>query len=326
MAVTNLPFIQQQMIRYGMTVYLALGLVGNICNCIIFTRQPYRRTASSIYFLALSFFAIIYLIWAVAPLIYTLNHTDPQTQSLVFCKMRLYGNNALGLFLRYIIVFACADRFFVTRTNVRIRSLNSVSMAIKLVFITCGVCLVIAIHLPILMDIRSGVCGMFGVYNLIYPIYQITLVGILPPILMCIFSILTIRSLHQRHGTQIRVRRRDRYLMRMVIAEVVVNISTSIPYSTNLVYGATTYDIVNKSPARLEIESFISFVTQFLIYLISVAPFYVFMITSKPFRNEFINIVVKCWGKYILRRVRIVPLNQQNNTATINGRMIHGRH
>ncbi len=298
------------MIRYGMTVYLALGLLGNICNCIMFIRQPYRRTPSSIYFLALSIFAIIYLIWSVVPLIYTLNHTDPQTQSVLYCKMRLYVSHVFGQYIRYVVVFACADRFFATRINVRIRALNSVSMAMKLVFILCGVHLVIAIHIPILMNIRNGVCGMFGLYKLIYAIYQITLGAILPPTLMSIFSILTIRSLHQRHGTQVRARQRDRYLMRMVIGEVMVNISTSIPYSANLVYEAATYYVVDKSAQRLEIESFISFATQFLIYLISVAPFYLFMITSKPFRNDFINIVVKCWDKYILRRVRIVPLNQ----------------
>ncbi len=310
MSLTNLPFIRQQMIQYGMTVYLALGLVGNICNCIMFTHYSHRRTASSIYFLALSIFAIIYLIWSIVPFIYTLNHIDPQTQSLFYCKVKIYGSHVLGLFLRYIIVFACADRFFATRTNVRIRSFNSVSMAMKLVFIMCGVWLVIAIHLPIFMTIRGGVCGMFGVYKFIYAIYQITLGGILPPTLMCIFSILTIRSLHQRHGARVRARQRDRYLLRMIVAEVMVNVFTSIPYSANLVYGAATYYIINKSAQRLEIESFISFVTQFLVYLLSVAPFYLFMLTSKPFRNEFINIVVKFWDKYILRRVRIVPLNQ----------------
>jgi len=326
MSVTNLPFIQQQMIRYGMTVYLALGLVGNICNCIMFTRQPYRRTASSIYFLALSIFAIIYLIWSVVPLIYTLNHTDPQTQSLLYCKVRIYVSHVFGQYIRYVVVFACADRFFATRTNVRIRALNSVSMAMKLVFILCGVYLVIAIHLSILMNIISGVCGMFGVYKLIYAIYQITSVAILPPVLMSIFSILTFRSLHKRHGIQARARKRDRYLMRMVIAEVIVNVVTSIPFSINLFYGAVTYYVVDKRTKRREIESFISFLTVFLVYLISVAPFYLFMITSKPFRNEFFNIFVKCWDKYILRRVRIVPLNGKTNTATTNGTPIHEGH
>jgi hypothetical protein len=159
------------------------------------------------------------------------------------------------------------------------------------------------------MDIRYGVCGMFGFYKLIYAIYQIPVVGIIPPVLMCIFSILTFRSLHQRHGGQIRTKQRDRYLMRMVIAEVTVNVVTSIPYSANLIYGAATYYVVDKSAQQLEIESFLNFVAQFVIYLLNVAPFYLFMLTSKAFRNEFINILVKCWNKYILRRTRVVPLN-----------------
>jgi hypothetical protein len=320
MAVTNLPFIQQEMIRYGMTVYFALGLLGNIFNCIMFTRRSYRRTPSSIYFLALSIFAIIYLIWSIVPLLYTLNHTDPQTQSLVYCKLRLYGSVTLGQLLRYIVVLACTDRFFVTRTNIRIRSLNSVQVAIKLIFIIFAVWLVACIHIPILMTIKGGVCGMFGSYKLIYTIYQITLVGILPPVLMCIFSTLTIRSLHRRHGDQIRAKQRDRDFMRMIVAEVMINIFTSIPYSANLVYGVITNNVAGKSAQRLEIESFIFFLTQFLIYLISVTPFYLFILTSKPFRNEFINLFVKCQHNFLLRQNRIVPSNEHKMTATINGK------
>jgi hypothetical protein len=98
--------------------------------------------------------------------------------------------------------------------------------------------------------------------------------------------------------------------MRMVIAEVTVNIFTSIPYSSYLVYGAVTYHVVDKSTQRLHIEAFISFLTIFLIYLINAAPFYLFILTSKTFRNEFISILVKCWNKCILRQARIVPLNE----------------
>ena len=261
----------------------------------------------------------MYLIWSVTPFIYTLNHIDPQTQSLIYCKVRLYGSHVFGLCIRYIVVFACVDRFFVTRTNVRIRALSSPQIAIKFVFIICIACFVVGIHIPIFMDIRNSVCGMFGLYKLIYAIYLITLFCILPTILMIIFSTLAMHSFHRRHGNQIHARERDRDFMRMVIAVVMVSIFTSIPYSANLIYGAVTYNIVDKSAQRLEIEAFIIFVTQFLIYFISVTPFYIFILTSKPFRNEFINIFVKCWKKCIVRRVRIIPVNDQNVMATING-------
>ncbi|CAF3718921.1 unnamed protein product [Adineta steineri] len=310
MAVPNLLSIQQNMIRYGMAIYVALGIIGNICNCIIFTKSTYRRTSSSTYFLSLSIISIIYLIWSTFPLFYTLDHQDLQTQSLFYCKTRLYVGHCLGQCMRYIVVFACIDRYIITRVNVHIRSLSSVQMAMKIVYIIIIVYFIISIHIPILMDIRGGVCGMFSLYKLIYAIYQITLAGILPPLLMIIFSALTIRSLQYRHGTQRRAKQRDRYLLRMVIAEVMVNVFTSVPYSANLVYGAAIYYVVGESSARLEIETFITFITQFLIYLIAVAPFYLFILTAKPFRNEFINLLFKFWNRYIGRHVRIIPLNE----------------
>jgi hypothetical protein len=322
MAVTNLPFIQQQMIRYGMTVYLALGLMGNIFNCIMFTRCSFRHAPSSVYFLSLSIFAIVYLVWSVFPQIYALDHTDPQTQSLVYCKIRLYGSLVLGQCLRYTIVFACIDRFVVTRTNVRIRSLNSVQVAIKLIFIIFVVWLVACIHMPFFMEIRGGVCGMFGSYKLIYAIYQISLAGILPPVLMIVFSILTIRSRHHPHVNQVRARQKDRDFMRMVVAEAMVNILTAIPYASNLVYGVATYYVVDKSVQRLEIEAFISFVTQYVIMLISVVPFYVFILTSKTFQNEFIGLLVKGWDTLTLQRHRVIPLNQENISATIDDKKL----
>ncbi len=237
MPVTNLPSIKQEMVRYGMSIYFTLGIVGNICNCIMFTRPIYRRSASSIYLLSLSIFDIMYLIWSMFPLFYTLNHTDLQSQSLFYCKMRLYISHILGQCIRYVVVFACIDRYIVSQPNTRLRSLNSVQMALKLVLIMCIVWSVAALHIPILIDIRDGICGMFDLYQLVYGFYRIILSGILPPVLMSIFGVLTIRSLHQRHGARKHARQRDRYLMRMLIAEVVVNIFTSIPFSANLIYG-----------------------------------------------------------------------------------------
>lgn len=135
MASTNLPFIRQEMIRYGMTTYLALGLFGNICNGIVFTRSAYRGVPSSVYFLALSIFSIMYLMWTVFPAIYTLEHVDYWAQSVMYCKVKMYGTHTLSQCLRYVIVFACMDRYLVTRANGRIRSLSSIQMAIILVLL-----------------------------------------------------------------------------------------------------------------------------------------------------------------------------------------------
>jgi hypothetical protein len=170
------------------------------------------------------------------------------------------------------------------------------------------------------MDIRGGVCGMFGFYKFFYPIYQCILVGILPPVLMSVFGYLTARSLRQRHAANEHIRRKDNDLMRMLIAEIMINIFTSIPFSANLLYGTVTFNVVGKSAQRVEIEAFANFVSQFMIHMLSVAPFYLFLISSKTFRREFTQIIVGWWYKYILRRARVAPITGQTTAITLQNK------
>jgi hypothetical protein len=309
MPVTNLPFIQQIMTRYIISTYFVMGLLGNTCNIIVFLKHSHRRTPCSIYLIALSISANIYLLWSVTPLLYTLNHVDPQIQSLVYCKMRLYGSHVFGQCTRFSVVFACADRYFITRKSVHIRAWSSVRVARNLIIIMCLVWFIAGSHLPVFMTIRNGVCSMFDFYKFFYPIYQTIVVSIMPLVLMCVFSCLTIQTLHQRSISNVHVRQNDRDLMRMLVAEIMINAFTSIPYSCNLLYGTATIFVVNKSASRREIEGFFNFLTQFLIQLLNVTPFYLFIITSKSFRHEFIEIIMNRWYKYILRRARVAPLN-----------------
>ena len=299
MSMTNLYFVQQEMIRYGMSIYFILGIIGNIFNCIIFTRPHYRRSASSIYFLAFSVFAIFYLILSIGRYFHALNSVDLQTHSIIFCKTRLYVTHVLGQYLRFCVVFVCVDRFLATRAGTRILLVNSIASAKKLLLLMTIVCPLIAIHLPILMEIRNNVCSQFGVYKLAYAIYQLIIVGIAPPVLMSVFSVLAIRSLQRRHSGRERAKQRDRHLMKMVIVEVILHIVISIPYSINLLYAALTYSI-SKSIEQIEIELFVSFLTTFSIYLISVMPFYLFLLTSTLFRKEFFSLFLKYYHRRIL--------------------------
>ncbi len=287
-----------------------MGLIGNACSCIVFLKQSHRRTPCSIYLLNVSIFANIYLIWSIFPRIYATYHTDLQNLSLVYCKLRLYGSHITGLYIRFLIVFACVDRYFSTRTSAQMRSWSSNKMAVKVVVITFLVCIVIGLHLPIFMEIRNGVCSSFGIYKFFYAIYQCIVIGMLPPILMSTFGFLTIRSLRQLHVTQTNARRRDRDLMRMLAAEIIINVVTSIPYSANLLYNAATFFVVNTSAQQLEINSFCETISQVLINMVGFTPFYLFIISSKSFRHEFTEILVHWWHKYVSRRGQVVPLNR----------------
>jgi hypothetical protein len=159
------------------------------------------------------------------------------------------------------------------------------------------------------MEIRNGVCSAFGTYQYFYAIYQCIVIGIVPPTLMSIFSFLTVRNLNQLHANQTNVRRKDRDLMRMLVAEIILNVATSIPYSANLLYTAATSFVVDKSAQQLEINSFCETIAQVLINMVGFIPFYLFIVSSKSFRHEFTEILVHWWHKCILRRDRVVPLN-----------------
>jgi hypothetical protein len=170
--------------------------------------------------------------------------------------------------------------------------------------------MVIGLHLPIFMEIRNNVCASFGTYKFFYAIYQCIVIGMIPPILMSTFGFLTIRSLGQLHVTQTNARRRDRDLMRMLAAEIIINVVTSIPYSANLIYSAATFYVVNKSAQQLEIGSFCETISQVLINMVGFTPFYLFIMSSKTFRHEFTEIIVHWWYKYVLRRGQVAPFNR----------------
>jgi len=165
------------------------------------------------------------------------------------------------------------------------------------------------------MTIRDGVCWMFDFYRFFYPIYQTILVGLLPPSLMSIFGYFTMRTLYQRRTRRVIPRRRDSDLMKMLIAEVIINILTSITFSANLLYNTATIYVMNKGQTRVEIENFVNFLSQFLIHLLSVLPFYLFMLASKSFRRDFNHIIKTFWLKYIRRRNYIFPIGQTTTTA-----------
>ncbi|UJR18886.1 hypothetical protein I4U23_022014 [Adineta vaga] len=301
MSTTIFPLIQQIITQYFMSTIFIMGLIGNIFCCILFFKQFSTRLASSIYFFTLSLFANMYLIWSTIPIFYALNNADLQIISLIYCKMRLYLSHVFGLYTRYLIVFACIDLYLFTHINIRIRSFSSMKIAFCLIIFMCIFGLIIGSHILIFLDIRANICGLFDFYKFFYPIYQFITIVVLSSILMSIFGFLAVRNLRQRQIGLERIKRKDRDLIRMLIAEILINIIASIPFAANLLYNAATSSTINKTIERIQIDAFLNFFSQFLF----ISPFYLFIIVSKSFRREFIQLI----HKYIRRQNRVTHIN-----------------
>jgi len=206
---------------------------------------------------------------------------------------------------RYLIIFACIDRACLSSRRVFIRNFSKIYVARIISLITIIFWFIGAIHIPILSTIRSGSCIMPGIYNLIFSIYALIFAGIIPPVLMSIFSLITLRNLHSvririhvvNQQTNRVMRQRDFQLTRMLIAQVVVYVFTTTPYPLNALYEAITISM-NKSIDRQILESFVYFLTgTFLLFINPALSFYIYILSSKAFQSEFKLAWMKLWKK-----------------------------
>jgi hypothetical protein len=293
-----------------MSIFLGLGVLGNLINIYMFTQKNSRRNSCSLYLLAASAVNLFNVIWGIAPTLYTLENTDPSTYSYIYCKLRMYIGHTCLMIGRSLIVFACIDRYALCSQSVRLRSFCQPKVAIRIIIAHFLIWPILTIHIVILENFSGNSCSMIGAYILIYAIYSSMVAGTIPPLSMAILSILTIRhrrELRTRLSTGGNNSKRDHSLLVMLSSEVIVYVVTTILYPTNTLYRAITNDEV-KSIERQQIEAFVNFIAgSFLIYLNPAAVFYVYFIGSKNFRKECMMPIKKLIRKIMRRPTQVEP-------------------
>jgi len=156
--------------------------------------------------------------------------------------------------------------------------------------------------------IVHGQCTRSGVYAIIYTIYSIIFVGLIPTITSAVFGYLTYRNMRQmlkrvqpvtQNTTNVNtMQRRDRDLLIIVIAEIFVYVVTTILYPLiQLETLISQYVLPNKSFQYSQIEIFILNISGFLLFINSAAPFYTYLISSKAFRRDFKQSIINIYGK-----------------------------
>ena len=304
-----LIYIQLNMTR-SMLIFLIFGNIGNLCNCFVFLQKTLRSNSCSFYLFTSSVVNILALTFSIPTAIYSIDYTDPAMYSLLYCKLRLYIYHTLLMISRYLIIFACIDRACLSSRRATIRNFSQIYKARVAGILTIIFWFIATIHIPIMNTIQDGYCIMPGIYNLIFGIYALIFTGVIPPILMSIFSLITLKNLHSVHvrihvtnkQTNRLMHQRDFHLTRMLTAQVLIYILTTTPYPLNAFYTAITIS-VNKSLNRQIIELFISFTTgTFLLFINPSVPFYIYITTSKAFRKEFKVAWMNLWQKMAFKK------------------------
>ncbi|CAF1321131.1 unnamed protein product [Didymodactylos carnosus] len=271
------------MTRYGLTTILILGGMGNIFNILIFSRKQSRSTSCSLYLSAASVLNLLSLSIGIISSDYAVDHINPETYWLIYCKLRLYFLHASLMMGRCYLMLACIDRCTLCSPLTKIRKFSQVKIARRLAPAVVIICFVISMHIPVFNTIQQQRCVMPASYGLIYSIYSLLVAGLLPPLTMGVAGILTyknLRHIRQRiqpvgmvDSSRLRIRRRDYQIMIMLMVQVIVYIISTTAYPVNLFYTTLTANIV-KNADRQAIEKFLGFMAAgFLIYLNAASPF-----------------------------------------------------
>jgi uncharacterized membrane protein len=326
MSTSILPTIQSQATLYGYPVLMILGDIGNVFVVIIFSQ--YRQNTCAIYLIALALINSGYLTFNCFNRIFPFYSGDETIRAFALCKLRSYLPNIMGQLGNTMIIAACIDRFLLTSSRATYRAFSTPKRAKRLIFFAIIFWLLFLSFIPVMSTIVNGQCGTFGIYGTIVSAYLIVFIGLLPPVTLGVFGYLAYRNMRQAHNriqpvinneinTNNFMRRRDRELWTMVISEVLVYILTACFYPITLIEMLISQNIIpKKSIQYLQVESFLSFLGFFLLYINRALPFYIYLIVSKPFRRNFVQLFIKFYQK--LRRqqqsVEAVPRTDQQLT------------
>ena len=314
MSVDTMIAVENVINSYGYIVVLVLGSMGNLLVFILFIRQ--RPNASVVYIINSATANLLYLLTYYALKVLLDANNDESIVSLLVCKLSSYIPNVLGPVARTILTLACIDRYMITSRRFALRALSTPKRSKYLVFFTYIFWMIGASHCLPAFIVYNGQCGPLIGYTRIYTLYALLTVGLIPLTVVGIFVCLVcrnMRTLHRRiqpinegngHRNHI-LQRRDRDLLVLIIAEVIVYIITSALFPILLLeLTISGYVMPIKSAYHRRTEFFIRNVSFFLLYIYSAGPFYIYITSSAAFRQDFRKLVVMSY-----RRLRRQPLD-----------------
>ncbi|UJR14205.1 hypothetical protein I4U23_001198 [Adineta vaga] len=315
--INTLSTIEYQVIQYIYSIWLIFGISGCILNLIVFSRPQLRSTSCCVYFFAASTDHLLTLIIGIGPVIYTLNHSDPQIDSIIFCKIRGYLFQITLMLSRWFVAFACIDRYALCSDNVSLRHFSNRRIAYRGVIIIIITWSIICSHRLIFYEIKGNLCGILtntgaAIYHSLYVILG---GGIIPTLIMITCALLIRRNLARKHQKRLHIsviehhrHSLDHQVLVLLFIQIICYIIFTMPQLCNLVYNAISNTITNRSQERIAIERFVGFIAELMLYMFPVTSFYLYTLTSRTFRGELIAFFhLLSLPRVIFPKTRIAP-------------------
>jgi hypothetical protein len=261
-------YIGQQITIYFGSFLVAVGVIGNGINILVFsTVRNYRTTPCTFYILIASIWNIVYIAIGLISRIVMIGYgIDLTRTSISWCKMRLFITVGVTLISLTCSCISTIDQFFTTSQSAYLRRFSNIKWAHRIALI---ITIVWWLHpIPILVfynisPITKTCVNTNSVYAIYFSICSVALLCGIPVIIMVVFGYLTYRNIHLTRV--LAEQQADRQLTRMILIQVALVICLA-PYGINNAYNVITAS-VSKDANRLSIENFVSILTSLVGYI-----------------------------------------------------------
>lgn len=290
----DLPLIAIVM-RIILPPIMFIGIIGNLLNIMVLKRSTLYNHPCSHYFLALSsnnLFASTFIL--TYNLLATGYQMDPTVNSRVWCKIIIYTQQLCVFLSPYFIILASVDRYFSSSSNIHLRNLSNLTFArwfILSVILFYSLFFISSFAMLEIQPAHSVPCRISTttLYGRIYPFIQSVLLNLIPPLLMLVFGLLTIRNTKLVRVIPVvfsRYRRTEQQLARMLVVQVICHFVLNTPMCTLYVLGFLPVQVL--SPRKY----FVAFRTSQLIYSFSYATsIFLYFFSSRVYREELMIVL-----------------------------------
>lgn len=255
------------------SIILFAGIIGNLCNIIIFTSlRKFRKCPGAFYICAESIVSIGVLFFGTALRIAEeIFSFSADRISLIWCKMRVPITQWCVLVVVSLVNFAVFDQYFSTSLNPDVRQRSTIKLGIYLTSIATLFWFVYIIPFAIFYDIKL----MFGCHlthaGMIkyYVFFHLLILhGLLPMTVASTFSICAYRNVRRIHRQQMsKTRRRiDLQLTAMILARVVLFVISLVPFIIQAFFAFRVHNN-NKRPLQTANDILITVINMSISYL-----------------------------------------------------------
>jgi hypothetical protein len=300
-AVSILPAIRLQMSRYAILFVIIFGNIGSLFSIAVYRRPKFSTSSCTSYLIAVSINTFLFVNFALLTRLMEVGFKSMNftSKSLAFCRIRSLLYHAITTYHMFSLVMASFDRFLVTRLIFYRKKTSNI-----ICFLLAVLCLLAYAHVLKYFTIDSRLkscCACFSTfYKTFFVWLYMSVYCLLPVTLMAIFGILTVRKIHQMRivlpQRASAIRHREHHLIRIVLATVVLTLVLTLPFGVKNLYFVFGPPIGPDNTFSAELQKLLEEISRVLLYVNHIMSFYINLVASKSFRQEFID-VVKSWKK-----------------------------